>query len=222
MLQTLNQGAKEVAEEPLGASSSFPVSVPVQGAAGAAAQPIATATAASAPSSATSKSSTGLMLAVDINEDACRATAQTCLSNGVHVEIVRADKWSSLQTRLKGSVDVLIFNPPYVPTPDEEVGGVGIEAAWAGGLKGRRVLDQVLPSVGQLLSPNGVFYLIAVTENDPVDIAHVMEEQGFVGMIVAKRRAFNEALIVLKFRRKEAPGGDAWQHATFEDGLQAP
>ena len=55
------------------------------------------------------------------------------------------------------SVDILIFNPPYVPTTNEEVvshytdvshGSSNlISAAWAGGIDGRVVIDKFLPLI---------------------------------------------------------------------------
>lgn len=51
-----------------------------------------------------------------------------------------------------GRWDVVVFNPPYVPTSAEEldaaVAGGGIEASWAGGADGRVVIDRFLAVVG--------------------------------------------------------------------------
>ncbi|OXB79775.1 UNVERIFIED_CONTAM: hypothetical protein H355_013760 [Colinus virginianus] len=66
-------------------------------------------------------------------------------------------------------VDLLLFNPPYVVTPSEEVQSHGIEASWAGGKKGREVMDRVFPLVADLLSTGGLFYLVTIKENNPGD-----------------------------------------------------
>lgn len=63
-------------------------------------------------------------LATDLNPKAARATLGTGGANGVGLlEVVQGDLLTSLQPRVEGLVDVLVFNPPYVPTPPEEVGG---------------------------------------------------------------------------------------------------
>ena len=93
------------------------------------------------------------------------------------VDVLHMDLLEALQPRLHGLVDLLVrhsstivvhgrtplisccacagaeaaqpqvFNPPYVPSPDEEVARGGIAAAWAGGDRGRVVIDRVLPQV---------------------------------------------------------------------------
>ncbi|KAJ9523686.1 hypothetical protein QJQ45_020114 [Haematococcus lacustris] len=60
-----------------------------------------------------------------------------------------------------------IFNPPYVPTPDDEVQSRGLSSAWAGGFKGRRVIDRFMPQLSRVLRCGGQLLLVAVAENDP-------------------------------------------------------
>ena len=138
------------------------------------------------------------VLAVDVNEAACALTKRTAEANGARVDVMRGDLCGALRS---SSVDALVFNPPYVPTDDEEVGGAGIEASWAGGLRGRRVLDRLLPHVARVLSPSGRFYVVCVAENDPASIVSYLRERGLTGETVLRRRARNEALSVLRFVR---------------------
>ena len=64
---------------------------------------------------------------------------------------VISDLVSAHTPRVAGKVDVLVFNPPYVETDEEEasaaqVSGV-IERAWAGGAAGMVVTSRVLEMV---------------------------------------------------------------------------
>ena len=52
-----------------------------------------------------------------------------------------------LLPRLKDRADILIFNPPYVPTDDHDSSDVGISAAWAGGMIGMTTTKLVLEAV---------------------------------------------------------------------------
>eukprot|EP00904_Undaria_pinnatifida_P006521 jgi/Undpi1/299/HiC_scaffold_1.g00295.m1 len=120
-----------------------------------------------------------LYMAAEINPRAAEACLRTAKANKVEpFEVVCCDLAACMRGRLKGLVDVLLFNPPYVPTPPEEVGSKDIAAAWAGGLRGREVIDRFLPAVKELLSPRGCFYMVAVEDNDPAQIVQAMRDQG--------------------------------------------
>ncbi|CAL8291061.1 unnamed protein product [Lota lota] len=142
-----------------------------------------------------------LYLCTDVNSVAARCTVTTASCNNVALQPVITDLVECLLPRLCGKVDVLLFNPPYVVTPSEEVGGSGIEAAWAGGRRGREVIDRFLPMVTQLLSNRGLFYLVTIAENRPEEITRLLGEAGMTGGLCLARRAHNERLSVLRFHR---------------------
>ncbi|XP_064652820.1 methyltransferase N6AMT1-like isoform X4 [Lineus longissimus] len=145
--------------------------------------------------------SKALYLCTDINPMAAKASKETGKRNCVKVNPVITDLVSCLEDRLMGNVDVLLFNPPYVVTPSEEVGSHGIEASWAGGDRGRQVSDRLFPIIGNLLAPGGAFYLVIVKENNEDEIISMMKAQGLVGSAVLRRRAGPEHLSILKFNK---------------------
>ena len=140
-------------------------------------------------------------LAVDLNPAAASVSRRTAANNHLfHYEVINADLLAPLTTRLRSRVDVLIFNPPYVVTPAEEVVDGGLTASWAGGPRGRQVTDRLLPLVSDMLArPNGVFYLVTIPENDPEEIGDILKGQGLVGEVVLKRRAGPERLAIYRF-----------------------
>ncbi|KAI9488027.1 S-adenosyl-L-methionine-dependent methyltransferase [Zychaea mexicana] len=147
--------------------------------------------------------SNAVFFTTDINNHACHATQRTGRHNSVHsVETVQTSLVESLLPRLEHAVDILCFNPPYAVTPPEEVGSFGIEAAWAGGIDGRQVIDALLPFIPQLLSPQGVFYLLLINENRPAEVAEIMRAQyGMQAEIVMERRAGRERQYILRIQR---------------------
>ena len=89
-----------------------------------------------------------VFIAVDKNPDAASTSMRTLRTHGITTG--EALRTSLLEhTQLAGAVDVLIFNPPYVVTPVEEMEGCGISISWAGGRNGRQVVDKFLPQVGR-------------------------------------------------------------------------
>lgn len=142
-------------------------------------------------------------LATDVSESAVKTTCNTLAAHHVNAEVVVADLVSGLENRVNGSTDILVFNPPYVPTPEEEVGVEGITSSWAGGDRGRTVIDRMLSIVDSLLSSKGIFYLVTVTSNNPGEVCQVMHRKGFASRIVVQRYTEEESLHVLKFWRQD-------------------
>jgi release factor glutamine methyltransferase len=154
-------------------------------------------------------------IATDVNPTAAQATKETLEAHGVEAEAVVTDLVDGLEKHLEKSVDVLLFNPPYVPTDEEDVGGAGAIAAWAGGERGRTVIDRFLPLVDGLLSPNGWLYMVTLTTNDPQEICRIMKKQGFASRIVIQRQTEEESLQVIKFWRDVADGEKPKEERTF-------
>lgn len=155
-------------------------------------------------------------IATDASEAAVKTTHATLRAHHVSADVFVADLVSGLEKRLAGAVDVLVFNPPYVPTPEEEVGVDGIMSAWAGGDRGRTVIDRMLEVVDLMLSSKGWFYLVTITANNPGEICQIMRRKGFVSRIVIQRYTDEENLHVLKFWR------EALNDSSDSGGLVSP
>lgn len=140
-------------------------------------------------------------IATDINPHALKVTSETLEAHGVHAELIKTDIASGLEKRLAGSVDVIVVNPPYVPTPEDEVGREGIASAWAGGENGRCVIDKILPIADNLLSDKGWLYMVTLVANNPSEICLKMREKGYAARIVVQRSTEEESLHVIKFWR---------------------
>lgn len=138
-----------------------------------------------------------IVFATDINPIANAVTKRTGAANNVLVEAINM----RFTIGFRASIDILLFNPPYVVTPTSEISGNGIEVSWAGGIDGREVIDDFLERVDAIMSPNGVVYLIVVNENRPKEILELMEKRGWESRQIKYRVAGNEGLSCLRFER---------------------
>nr|XP_016926398.1 methyltransferase N6AMT1 [Drosophila suzukii] len=151
-----------------------------------------------------------LCLATDINPKACDATRRTAARNGARLESIRCNLADALRPK---SVDVLLFNPPYVVTSDEELQTQQFDShsessternlvfSWAGGQDGRRITDILLKQLDDILSPRGVLYLLLLRENKPEEIIKYLEGLQFRAVNFMERRIPGEHLYILKVTR---------------------
>lgn len=153
--------------------------------------------------------------AVDINKFACDATKRTSNANQVNVEAINMDLLTAFKPN---SVDLLVFNPPYVTTPSseddhqleqnkfydteaEQVYGTDEKVlikSWAGGVDGCEIINRVIHGLKHILAPNGVLYLLIIKDNNPEKIIKDLRNLGFQAKQIIDRKIRGEHLIVLK------------------------
>ncbi|KZC08371.1 PREDICTED: hemK methyltransferase family member 2 [Dufourea novaeangliae] len=139
-------------------------------------------------------------LAIDINGSACQVTKKTGKLNSVELDVVQMDLLSCICSNC--IFDIVVFNPPYVVTSDEEISdGRLLYKSWAGGTNGRKVMDRVFHKIPNILSRTGTFYLLIIKENDPDDILRMFKDLNMRGEVIVERKIRGEHLYVLRFKK---------------------
>jgi release factor glutamine methyltransferase len=90
--------------------------------------------------------------AVDISWSAVAAVRLNARLNRVHVEARRGELFGPVADE---AFDVIVCNPPYVPSPEPCVPRQGRARAWAAGPDGRLVIDRICASAIHHLRPGG-------------------------------------------------------------------
>ena len=133
---------------------------------------------------AAAKAGAGRVLAVDISHRAIVNVGLNRLLNNVGVEARRGD----LTEALNGEVfDLVVSNPPYVPSEIDELPVTGIERAWNAGTSGRVLLDRIIASAPDVLAPGGSLLLLQSVLCDVGKTEAMLEERGMSAEVVASR-----------------------------------
>ncbi len=134
------------------------------------------------------KTSGAAVVGIDINPNACRQAASA------GVPTVRGDMFDPFQT---ASFDVVVCNPPYLPTPPDQEWDDWMEAALSGGADGRAMVTPFIRGLGRVLTPEGRAYLLISTLTDPDAVEAIAAEEGFDTRVLAEESYPFERLLVL-------------------------
>ncbi|MBW6518212.1 MAG: methyltransferase [ANME-2 cluster archaeon] len=128
------------------------------------------------------------VLATDINPHAVHCARL----NGI--EVVRTDLFAGI----KGTFDIVVFNPPYLPTSEDEHVGGWDDLMLNGGPDGRETVRRFVADVGAHLNPNGQVLLLISSLTGIKEVCDLMHGEGISVKKVAESRHFFEKLVVLK------------------------
>ncbi|RLG55450.1 MAG: hypothetical protein DRN99_02595 [Thermoproteota archaeon] len=139
------------------------------------------------------------VVGVDINPHAMICLLGNARAHGV-LDRVEFRLGSLFQPLKRGErFNLILFNPPYLPV---EWSGRLEDAAWAGGRRGRRLIDPFISEVGRWLTPGGRALMVQLEKNGIDESLRRAEEAGLSARVVSERKLFFERLVVLELSRR--------------------
>lgn len=117
------------------------------------------------------------------------------------MKVIYSNLFDSIEENEK--FDLIVFNPPYVPTEDlekEDDSINGYDLAVNGGKDGREIINYFLEKLPNHLEREGVCYLLVSSLNNPVEIIENLKLKKLNAEIVSSQKLFFEELFVLRIK----------------------
>lgn len=99
----------------------------------------------------------GEVVVVDVSRRALLTARANAALNGVRVTARRGDLFDAVVGR---RFDVIVSNPPYVPSPRPDLPRQGLARAWEAGPTGRAFLDRICAGSSAHLNPGGSLLIV--------------------------------------------------------------
>jgi release factor glutamine methyltransferase len=120
--------------------------------------------------------------AVDLARRAVLNAKLNARLNGLALEVLRGDLFAPVSGR---RFDVIVSNPPYIPTPPGEVPR-GAALAWDAGPDGREFLDRICDRALAHLRPGGRILLVHSDLADPAETERRLADHGLRTAVAAE------------------------------------
>ena len=128
------------------------------------------------------------VICTDINPHAVKLAKRNYLINKASlkgsVEIRQGDLFSVLNYDER--FDIIIFNPPYLPTqPEERIGGTGwLDMATDGGVDGLKSIKKFIEDLNKHLKKTGHAYFVFSSMSDRKKLENYLEKAGLKSEII--------------------------------------
>lgn len=132
----------------------------------------------------------------DANAHAVETARHNAKQNGLRVTAIETD----LLAGVAGPFDLVVFNPPYLPTnPDERLPGI-INLAFDGGRDGNETVLRFASQVGALKPRPATVLVVHSSLSDPIPLRRAMEALGYANDVAGEAALDFERLTVQRFR----------------------
>jgi len=123
------------------------------------------------------------VLAVDLSRRAAATIRVNALLNRRRVEVRRGDLFAAVGSR---RFDLILTNPPYVPSPPGVRSG-GSARAWEGGPRGRTLLDRICAGAANHLRPGGEILIVHSALADITRTLELLRGDGLAADVLAEQ-----------------------------------
>jgi release factor glutamine methyltransferase len=125
------------------------------------------------------------VVAVDVSRRAVLSTRINAKLNGVTVRAVRGDLFDPLHG---ARFDLIVSNPPYLPSPHAELPRHRASRAWEAGSLGRAFIDRICTEAPAHLNPNGILLLVHSSVCGERKTLAALSERGLRTTVLVRRR----------------------------------
>ena len=143
--------------------------------------------------------------ASDILEEAITCAKLNEKKNKINKEItfLLSDLFISFPKSLRNSFNIIIFNPPYLPSSElrkENENKINIDYSWNGGVKGYEILIRFLKSAKNYLNltKSHSIYCVTSSRTDLVELNKKINALGYMNEIIEKKHIFFEDILLNK------------------------
>lgn len=139
----------------------------------------------------------GKVTATDVCAEALDLTRENAVTNEVVLDLREGDLFEPVE----GVFDVIIFNPPYLPTAPEDLTHSDLDKALDGGPDGTKVTVQFLNGLPDHLAQEGRAYLVVSSLQDMGLIEAEIHKMGLAARKRDSEKFDFEEISVLELRR---------------------
>ncbi len=145
--------------------------------------------------------------ASDILEEAIFCAKKNQIANNINnqIKFIRSDLFKSYSDSLNHSFNIIVFNPPYLPSSkivNEHNTSSKIDYSWNGGKKGYELILDFLDDSKYFLNINqkGYIYFITSSATDLKSLDKMITQKGYINEIVSKKHVFFEDIFLNRIK----------------------
>jgi|SRR5688572_18360673 len=152
---------------------------------------------------AAARAGAGSVTAVDVSARAVLTARLNARLNGVRIEALRGDLLDAVPGR---RFDVIVSNPPYLPSDEDGLPARGRARHTEAGSSGRALLDRLIEAAPGHLAPGGVLLVTHSSVNGEAATLERMRAAGLQPAVAERRRGALGPLLAARAPQLEAKG----------------